>query len=180
MTSRIPGWLKIAQGLRGNSVVCAAPLIFLALLQCSVANAASACTEEALLGWWALQSTNSVIAVSPTGSADSPFARGPGSGSASTTFVELRKDGSAVIEERFIRGHRASDIILLRSETNTWNLHADCRLEIVGMLPTGYLEHPHRLHGKISADSARFQGMREIEDQYSGVNLLYVITGDRL
>lgn len=180
MTSRIPIWLNIAQGLRGHSVVSTSPFIFLALLQCSVANAAPECTAEGLLGWWVLQSTNSVIAVSPTGSADSPFARGPGSGSASTTFVELREDGSAVLEERFIRGHRASDIIFLRSENNTWNVDGDCGLEVVGALPTGYLEHPHRLHGKISPDNARFQGMREIKDQYSGVKLLYAIAGDRL
>lgn len=146
----------------------------------SPARADTACSPEAVAGLWVLQSTNSVIAAGAVEGAYSPFVRGPGSGSVFTAFAELHEDGSATLEEQFIRGHRAGDITLVRSDANAWSVDAGCNLEMSGTLTTGEQQHPHRLQARLSMDGARLQGVREIEDQYSRVKLIYAITGDRL
>lgn len=165
---------------------CARPRLFAAILVTvgmgfgRMSFAAADCSATSVVGDWILQSTNRVAA---DGSVDGyPFisAGGPGSVSVFTAVMTLAPDGSAFIEERFLRGYRASDIQLFVSGPNSWTFSADCRLEISGAVPTNGQDFPHTFRLTTSADGLRFEGLREIEVSPNAHKLRYALKGGRL
>lgn len=145
-----------------------------------VSLAATDCSATSVAGDWVLQSTNRIAADS---SGNGYFFVG-GSGvngvSVFTAVMTLAPDGSALIQERFMKGHRASDIQLFVSEDNHWTLGADCVLEISGVIPTDWGDRPHTFHLTTSTDGLRVEGVRNIEINPAIHKLRYALKGGRL
>jgi hypothetical protein len=144
--------------------------------------AATDCSATSVLGDWVLQSTNRVAADRNVYSY--PFLgssldgyRGP---SVFTAVVTLAPDGSASIQDRFVRGYRAEDVQFFTSGNNSWTLGADCALEISGVISAGWSDFPHAFRLTASPDGLRVEGLREIEIDPQVHKLRYALKGGRL